>query len=99
MFHLVLIFDCTYKTNRYQLPLFEIVGVMSTKLTFSVDFVNLKHERETNFTWALEKLKELFTSEKLLLKVMVTDQKLAMMNVIEVCFHSHSTFSVYSIFQ
>ncbi|XP_058726382.1 protein FAR1-RELATED SEQUENCE 5-like [Vicia villosa] len=26
MFHLVLIFDCTYKTNRYRIPVLEIVG-------------------------------------------------------------------------
>ena len=30
----VLIMDCTYKTNRYRLPLLEIVGVTSTNLTF-----------------------------------------------------------------
>ncbi|XP_058742359.1 uncharacterized protein LOC131614827 [Vicia villosa] len=38
MFPLVLFFDCTYKTKRYRLPLLEIVGVTSTKLTFSVAF-------------------------------------------------------------
>ncbi|XP_058762437.1 uncharacterized protein LOC131635808 [Vicia villosa] len=46
MFLLVLLFDCTYKTNRYRLPLPEIVGVTSTKLTFSVAFAYLEHERD-----------------------------------------------------
>ena len=32
----VLIMDCTYKTNRYRMPLLEIVGVTSTDMTFSV---------------------------------------------------------------
>ncbi|KAH6764776.1 hypothetical protein C2S51_016025 [Perilla frutescens var. frutescens] len=32
----VLLMDCTYKMNRYRLPLFEIVGVTSTSMTFSV---------------------------------------------------------------
>ncbi|XP_058758192.1 uncharacterized protein LOC131631414 [Vicia villosa] len=50
MVPLVLIFDCIYKTNRYKLPLFEIVGVTSTKLTFLVTFSYLEHEREENFT-------------------------------------------------
>ncbi|XP_058774378.1 uncharacterized protein LOC131648659 [Vicia villosa] len=50
MFHLVLIFDCTYKTNRYQISLLDIVGVTSTKLTFLVAFAYLEHEREKNFT-------------------------------------------------
>ncbi|XP_058746622.1 protein FAR1-RELATED SEQUENCE 5-like [Vicia villosa] len=83
MFSLVLIFDCTYKTNRYRLPLLDIVGVASTKLTFSVAFAFLEHEREENFTWALERLKELFYSEKVLQDVMVTDRELALMNVID----------------
>lgn len=43
------------KTNRYQLPLLEIVGVTSTKLNFSVGFAYFEHEREANFTWTLEK--------------------------------------------
>ncbi|XP_058767928.1 uncharacterized protein LOC131641650 [Vicia villosa] len=32
----VLIIDSTYKTNKYRLPLLEIVGVTSTEKTFSV---------------------------------------------------------------
>lgn len=49
-FPLVLIMDCTYKTNRYGLPLLEIVGVTCTHLTFSVAFVYMKAEREENYT-------------------------------------------------
>lgn len=33
-FHIVLLIDSTYKTNKYRLPLFEIVGITSTELTF-----------------------------------------------------------------
>ncbi|XP_050914644.1 uncharacterized protein LOC127129523 [Lathyrus oleraceus] len=62
MFHLVLIFYYTYKINRYRLPMLEIVGVMSTKLIFSIGFAYLEHEREENFKWTLENLKELFFS-------------------------------------
>lgn len=80
MINLVLIFDFTYKTNRCQLSLLNIVGVTLTKLTFSVMFAYSEHEREANFTCALEKLKELFTTNKLLPKFMVTDRKLALLN-------------------
>lgn len=71
-----------YKTNRYRLSLLELVGVTSTKLTFSVGFAYLKHEREENFTWALENLKEFFAYEKLLPNVFVTGRELALMNVV-----------------
>ncbi|XP_028106138.1 uncharacterized protein LOC114305252 [Camellia sinensis] len=40
----VLIMDCTYKTNRYRLPLLEIVGVTSTDMSFSVAFAYLQFE-------------------------------------------------------
>ncbi|PNY02064.1 FAR1-related protein [Trifolium pratense] len=33
--------DATYKTNGYNMPLFEIVGVMSTEKTFGVGFAFL----------------------------------------------------------
>lgn len=90
MFHLVLIFYCTYKKNRCRLPLLEIVDVTSTKLTFSVGFAYLEHEREENFKWALEKLKELFSFEKLPYNVVMTDRELAFMNAIEVVFLNSS---------
>lgn len=80
IFHIVLIVDFMYKTNRYQLSLLEIVDVTSTKLTFSVGFVYLEHERNEKFKWALEKLNKLFTYEKSLPKVMVRDRELALMN-------------------
>lgn len=62
-FHTVLVMDSTYKTNRYKLPLLEIVGVTSTKLTFSMAFAYMEFERVDNFTWALQKLKGLFMND------------------------------------
>ena len=40
-FNIVLMMVNTYKTNRYKLPLLEIVGVTSTRLTFSAAFMLL----------------------------------------------------------
>ncbi|KAJ1406826.1 MULE transposase domain [Sesbania bispinosa] len=59
LFHIVLIVDTTYKTNKYRLPLLEIVVVTSTKLTFSVAFAYLERETKDNFTWALDKVRGL----------------------------------------
>lgn len=53
----VLIMDCIYKTNRYRYPLLEIVDVTSTELTFPVAFVFMNHEYKDNYTWAMERLK------------------------------------------
>lgn len=46
----------------------------------------MEHEREKNFIWALEKLKELFASEKLLSNALVTNRELTFMNIMEVVF-------------
>lgn len=56
-FSVVLIIDPTYKTNKYRLSLLEIVGVTSTKITFSTGFSFLEFEKEHNVTRALEMCK------------------------------------------
>lgn len=77
----VLIMDCTYKTNRYGLPLLEIVGVTCTDLTFSIAFVYMEKEREENYTWAMEKLKSLMKPD-IMPNLNLIDRDLALMNSI-----------------
>lgn len=77
----VLIIDCTYKTNRYHMPLLEIVGLTYIELTFFVAFVYLQHEREDNFVWALGVLHSVM-DDSALPNVIVIDMELALMNVI-----------------
>ncbi|XP_028075934.1 uncharacterized protein LOC114278123 [Camellia sinensis] len=55
-FSKVLIMDCTYKTNRYCLPLLEIVGMTSTDISFSVAF---QFEWIDNYVWVLTTLRSL----------------------------------------
>ncbi|XP_062012413.1 uncharacterized protein LOC133728965 [Rosa rugosa] len=80
----VLIMDCTYKTNRYRFPLFEIVGVTSTEMTFNVAFVYILKETEDNYTWALSRLRTLL--DHCTPSVFVTDRELALMNSISKIF-------------
>ncbi|XP_028053365.1 PKS-NRPS hybrid synthetase CHGG_01239-like [Camellia sinensis] len=78
----VLIMDCTYKTNRYRLPLLEIVGVTSTDMSFSVAFAYLQFERIDNYVWVLTTLCSLL-DDIAIPEVIVTDRKLALMNAID----------------
>ncbi|XP_028118210.1 uncharacterized protein LOC114315790 [Camellia sinensis] len=71
--------DGTYKTNRYQLPLFEIVGVTSTYMTFSVAITYLQTERVDNYAWVLQTLRDLMDNG-VLPEVIVTDRELALTN-------------------
>ena len=47
--NIVFLMDNTYKTNKYRLPLLEIVGVTSTGLTFSAALAFLSSEKQNNF--------------------------------------------------
>lgn len=81
-FPTVLLLDSTYKTNRYGMPLLEIVGVTSTDMTYSVGFAYLSSEIEDNFIWALEMCRSLLCSTDIFPKVIVTDRDNALMNVV-----------------
>ncbi|XP_058732665.1 protein FAR1-RELATED SEQUENCE 5-like [Vicia villosa] len=60
LFPSVLIMDATYKTTKYRQPLFEIVGMTSTDLTFAVVFAYMECEQTESYCWVLDKLKQLF---------------------------------------
>ncbi|XP_058189377.1 PKS-NRPS hybrid synthetase cheA-like [Rhododendron vialii] len=77
----VLMMDCTYKTNKYKFPLLQIVGVTSTKMTFCTAFAFMECEKTKNYTWVVEKLKDMMDPNALP-SVIVTDMELALMNVI-----------------
>ena len=83
----VLIMDCTYKTNRYQMPLLEIVWVTSTENTFSIYIIHIQNEREDCYSWALGILRTVI-GEGVLPSVIVTDKEMALMNVISNVFPS-----------
>ncbi|MCI29376.1 protein FAR1-RELATED SEQUENCE 5-like, partial [Trifolium medium] len=74
--------DSTYKTNRYGMPLFEMVGVASTGKTFNVAFAFLSNEKEENFTWALQQCQGLMRSEGMGPMVTLTDRDTALMNAV-----------------
>ncbi|XP_014511816.2 protein FAR-RED ELONGATED HYPOCOTYL 3-like [Vigna radiata var. radiata] len=81
-FNIVFLMDTTYKTNKYRLPLLEIVGVTSTGLTFTVVFALLSSERQNNFTWALEMFRRLLLTTEGGPRVVVTDRDIALINAI-----------------
>ncbi|XP_057432505.1 uncharacterized protein LOC130725276 [Lotus japonicus] len=82
-FPTVVLMDSTYKTNRYRIPLLEMVGVTSTNLTYSIAFAYMANERTDEVLWALNRLKGLIVKEENLPKVIVTDKDTVLMKVIE----------------
>ncbi|XP_022027110.1 protein FAR-RED ELONGATED HYPOCOTYL 3-like [Helianthus annuus] len=74
----VVLMDATYKTNKYNLPFFEIVGVTSTNKTFSIAFAFINKEKANNYIWALTRL-QLTINDSFCPRVIVTDRDLALM--------------------
>lgn len=48
-FTFVVIVDYTYKTNKYKMPLFAMIGIISTAKTFFIDHYFLYKELEDNY--------------------------------------------------
>lgn len=66
--------DCTYKSNKYCLPLLNVVGTTCLNTTFYAAFGFLLQERIGDFTWFLRILQTLYRQLDLEdLKVIVTN--------------------------
>jgi hypothetical protein len=50
----VFLLDCTYKTNKFGMPLLNVGGITSTYTTFNVGFAFLHAENEETYAWALQ---------------------------------------------
>ncbi len=55
----ILILDCTYKTNKYRMPLLDMIGVDATGRSFCIAFAFLSGEAEGDYIWVLERLRTL----------------------------------------
>ena len=57
-----LVLDCTYKTNRYKMPLLNVLGTTGTNKSFYACFAFLEGETTQDYVWVLEKISAVFTS-------------------------------------
>ena len=77
----LLLLDCTYSTNKYGMPLLDIIGVDACQRSFCVGFVFLSGETEADYGWALEWLRSLYEDCGIRFpSVILTDRCLACMN-------------------
>lgn len=83
----IFVMDCTYKTNRINMPLLDIIGVSCFNTSFYSGFAFLKTETVESYEWALEAFKVIFghTDNRF---VIMSDRELALMNAINNIFPS-----------
>ncbi|XP_026452053.1 uncharacterized protein LOC113352451 [Papaver somniferum] len=80
-FPTILLLDCTYKTNRWGMSLFHVVGVTSTTQCFTIAYCFMSAEKTENYIWALERLRKLYSPNHLP-SVVVTDDDIRLQNAI-----------------
>ncbi|PIA55362.1 hypothetical protein AQUCO_00800248v1 [Aquilegia coerulea] len=80
----VFVMDCIYKTNKFKMPLLDIIGVSSFNTSFYSCFAFLSKEETSDYALALSMFKEMLGSDEPV--VIVSDREFALMNAIEVIF-------------
>ena len=81
----VLLMDCTYKTNKYRLPLLIVCGVTALNTTFYIAFCFLISEHTDDYAWMLRQLRGLYqTLDISPPNVIVTDREKALISALEV---------------
>jgi len=73
----VLLMDCTYRTNKYKMPLLHFLGVGPIEKQFSAAFTFLRSETELDYYWAVSNFIQLVFNG-LKPAVMVTDNEKAL---------------------
>ncbi|KAI9918356.1 hypothetical protein PsorP6_011362 [Peronosclerospora sorghi] len=68
----VVLLDNTYKTNRFRMPLFHVIGRTGLNTSFSVCFIFPSGEEIGDYKWALKEIENLFFGQQIP-PVIVTD--------------------------
>ena len=80
----ILFMDCTYQTNKYLLPLFNICGITNDHRTMQVAVCFLPGEKKTHYTWAVASLGEFLLENTIPLpQAILTDRELALIRSLE----------------
>ena len=83
----ILVLDCTYQTNEYNIPLLNIIGASSIGKTTQVGLCFLSGEAEHDFNWAIKALHGLFEGHGIRFpRIIITDRQIALMNALKTYF-------------
>ena len=81
----VLMIDTTYKTNMYNLPFVQVVGMTSTNKSFTAACAVISAEKSENYLWVLQRIKSMLAG-CMEPRVILTDRDFALMNACEQVF-------------
>ncbi|KAI9920162.1 hypothetical protein PsorP6_015797 [Peronosclerospora sorghi] len=93
----VVLMDNTYKTNRFRMPLFHVIGRTGLNTSFSFCFNFLSGEEIGDYKWALKEIENPFFGQQIP-PVIVTDSDGALAATIEeVAQHSRNLLCLWHI--
>jgi hypothetical protein len=83
----VILMDCTYKTNRFNMPLLNFCGTAGNNMTPQTCLAFLSGEKEDDYTWALNCYRKMLAQHDIAEpKCFVTDRELALLNALDKLF-------------
>jgi hypothetical protein len=74
--------DCTYKVNKFDMPLCHFVGVTSRNTTFDISFAFMAGEEQEDYTEVIEMFKQFTDWLGIIIKCYVTDYEKALKNAL-----------------
>lgn len=78
----VYILDCTYKTNRFRMPLCHIVGMTPTNHTFSIALCFMQNKLTESYIWVLQTLFSWLSLPPNHQPILITNRDLALLAAI-----------------
>ena len=60
----VIVLDCTYKTNKFKMPMLNCVGVITFGKSFLICKTFMPREDDKNYEWTLTALKKVLQSRR-----------------------------------
>ncbi|XP_026384119.1 uncharacterized protein LOC113279660 [Papaver somniferum] len=63
-FYQVLFIDCTYRTNKYKMPMLNVVSHTSNKNSFTVAWCFMEKEEIKDYVWALQQVRLIYRGEE-----------------------------------
>lgn len=79
------VIDCTYKSNRYKMPLLDVVSSTATNHTFAICHAFTAAEHEGDYMWMVQCIRR-FVYNDHFPKVIVVDRELALINALKTAF-------------
>jgi hypothetical protein len=95
----VLVMDCTYKANKFRMPLLQVVGVTSFWTTFFCCFVFLAEEKDDDCEWALGAIRQYMYGGEQYPVTIPTDCERALLNSIRTVFSQHQSGTLIVAYQ